>query len=391
MNILILTKDHIGLGLAHHLAQEGNSVEVYGLGKDCQTGELLYKKAENLWKSVKWCKFIIADSGDWPEIYDKAAMFNKPIIGCNAFGDLLNRDCIIEYQLGEKFGLSYPNTIVYEDCTEMYERILQWNQTRYRIKLDRQTFLCDYKEWMAWALLKLPLDKQVLLQEEVVGRNCTIMGWFNGVDWVRPFYVQTPDSESTGAVGVKAEKFPSKFSTNTLRPLKPWLKTIDYRGPISAKLVVNGEGVYIDRLYVGMTSPAVYAVMEAHRGDLTGFFHSIAFSIKADEKVCWDYLISVNVRTAEPDIRDAPIIGISQGGLKHIYFHSVYKSKGSYLASGDTNNIYTVSSNGRDMDEAVGRLKRTIGEVQFPQMAYPNNIRNLLSPTFSQMKSMGYM
>ena len=146
MNILILTKEKIGLGLAHRLAAEGNQVKVWGLKENDRTGELLYEKADNLWKAVQWCKFIIADSSDWTHIYDKAATYNKPVIGCNAIGDLLNKDCIIEHQLIQKFGLSVPHTVVYEDSTDMYAKVIDWAKIRYKIKMDRRIFKCDYRK-----------------------------------------------------------------------------------------------------------------------------------------------------------------------------------------------------------------------------------------------------
>ena len=117
MKILIVTKAGLSLGLAQRLALEGHSVEVYSDAFPMvSTGNGIYSISTNLWKSIQACKFIVSDVGNNKTLYKRAAMYNKPIVGCTEVTDYLNADAVKEYQLGNKAGVAFPPSELYDDA-----------------------------------------------------------------------------------------------------------------------------------------------------------------------------------------------------------------------------------------------------------------------------------
>ncbi|KKM08270.1 hypothetical protein LCGC14_1725540, partial [marine sediment metagenome] len=280
MKILILTRDGSALGLAQRLVQEGHEVDVFSDTLTLvHTGSSIYEISQNLWKSVQECKFIVTDCGGWSSLYKRASTYNKPIIGCTAMTDMLNEDCVKEYQLGKRLGIKFPETTVYSDAQGLQPKVLEGTFLRYNIKIGRDLFVCTRQEWMAWAMYQLPIGEEILLQREMQGREINVIGWFNGLNWVRPFFYSTPDAKETGAVAMLAQKTNTKLTANTIEPLGKWLRAVDYKGAITAHLIVEDgtDIVYVDKFNIGLTAPCIFAMMEGLKTPLSDFLNSLAF------------------------------------------------------------------------------------------------------------------
>ena len=379
----------MALGLAQRLVQEGHEADVYSESLDLRiTGEEIYSISNNLWKSIEECKFIVADSGNWDNIYPKAKKYNKPIIGCNAFADQLNADSVKEYDLCSRLGISCPKSEVYSDLTGLQPLILEGSKKRYYIRYGRRTFSCTKPEWLAWAMYQLPSNKRVLLQEEVLGHDVTVIGWFNGLSWVKPFFYSTPHAERIGAVTMLAQKRETRLTDNTILPLARWLRTIDYRGPITVNLTVNEKDTYVRNIYVGLTAPCVFAMIEGLKEmPLSDFLNLLAFSIDNEVSTSLDYLVGIEVSRRTAGMRGAPILGVEEGNLSHLFFQGAYKHNDSYLISDEVDSVYTAVARGRDMEEASRRVYRTIEGVQFPDMKYLTNLSGQSSIMLNKLKS----
>jgi hypothetical protein len=390
MKILILTRDGSALGLAQRLVQEGHSVDVYSdVLTLVHTGGSIYDISMNLWKSVQECKFIVTDCGNWPSLYKRASTYNKPIIGCNAMTDMLNGNCVKEYQLGMRLGVNFPKTEVYSDVQGLQPKMLEGTFLRYNIKVDRKLFVCTRQEWMAWAMYQLPIGEEILLQKELKGREVNVIGWFNGLNWVRPFFYATPNSKEIGAVAMLAQKNNTKLTARTIEPLDKWLRAIDYKGSVTAYLLVEDktEEVYVDRFEIGLTAPCIFAMMESLKSPTGDFLNSLAFGNESEMNASMDYLLGVEVQSKDQGMHGAPVLGLEDGNLKHIFLHGVYKDETGYMMSGETAPIYTAVARGQDVREAARRVYRTIDEVQFPRMSYLPNLEGRSAVTFQNLKS----
>jgi len=387
LKILILTQTGTALGIAQRLAQEGHEIEVYSDGLT-HTGGSMYTISKNILKSIQQCKFIVADGGNWGNVYKQAKMYNRAIIGCNTFTDQLNADSLKEYDLGSRLGVSYPKSEIYNDAVGLQPRVLEGTKKRYYVKYKRRVFSCTKPEWLAWAMYQLPPDQKVLLQEEVLGHDISVVGWFNGLEWVKPFFYCTPYSDKINGVAMLSQKRETRLTIKTLAPLDKWLRVIDYKGPVTANLIVNNKDTFVRNFYIGLTSPSIFAMIEGLKtASLASFLNGLAFSMEQEVDVTFDYLVGVGVSNKDPDMRGAPILGVDKGNIDHIFFHGVYKDKDSYLISDEFNHVYTAVAHGRDMKEATNRVYSTIDKVQFPNMAYMSNLLGQTSVTFNKLKS----
>jgi len=371
LKILVISDSGIALGLAHRLTQEGHEV-VFG--------------KSNMMRSIQECKFIIADSCS-DSVYNRAKTYNKPIIGCNPFADQLNADAIKEYDLCSRLGVEYPNSELYDDATGLQPRLLEGSAKRYYIKHKRRVFRCTKPEWLAWAMYELPPDQRVLLQEEVLGDDLSVIGWFNGLSWVEPFFFSSPYASRIGGVSMLAQKKPSRLTEKTLKPLEKWLKIVDYRGPVTANLIVNQKNVYVKSINIGLTAPCVFAMIEGlKRMPLSDFLNMLAFGSDTDVSTSLDYLVGISVSSIDADMRGAPILGVENGNLDHLFFQGAYKDGAGYAVSEDCDPVYTAVAHGRDLTEAARRVYRTIGEVQFPGMSFITNLHGQTSTTFNKLR-----
>ena len=389
MKILILTRNGTALGLAQRLIQEGHEVDVYSDTIELtHTGNNIYNVSHNLWKSVQECKFIVSDSGDWPQLYKRAKTYNKPIIGCHPLTDMLNADSVKEFKLGRRLGVNFPVTEVFNDSAGLQPKLLEGSTLRYYVKSRRNTFVCTQPEWMAWAMYQLPVGEEVLLQEEVKGQEMSIIGWFNGLNWVKPFFYATPNSEKIGGVAMLAQKQHNRLSYKTLFPLQKWLRVIDYKGPITAELIVNEKDTFVKRFEIGLTAPCIFAMMEGLRSmPLSDFLNSLAFGNDTEVDISLDYLLSIEVRNRDAGMHGAPILGLEEQNLSKVFLQGVCKDNNSFVMSGEVPAIYTAVAHGRDMREASLRVYRTIHNVQFPRMRYINNIQGQSMATFNSLKN----
>lgn len=390
MKILILTRDGSALGLAQRLAQEGHQVDVFSDTLTLShTGSNIYNVSMNLWKSVQECKFVVTDTGDWTALYKRAKTYNKPIIGCCEMTDMLNKDYVREYKLGKKLGIKFPKTEVYSDVQGLQPKVLKETELRYVIKHNRNFFVCSKQEWMAWAMYQLPIGEDVLLQKEIKGKEIDVVGWFNGLNWVYPFFYTTPNSKAIGAVSILAQKKSNKLTKDTIEPLERWLRIIDYKGAITAHIVVEDgtNNVYVDRFEVGLTAPCIFAIMEGLRISVSEFLNSLAFGNESSVDLSLDYLLGVEVKNRDAGMYGAPVLGIGEENLKHIFLQSIYKDGPDYMMSGEAEPVYTAVARGQDLREASRRVYRTIDEVQFPRMHYLSNITGQSMSTFQNLKS----
>jgi phosphoribosylamine-glycine ligase len=388
MKILVVASDGATLGIAQGLVREGHEVDVFPLDMSLiHTGNEIYDITTNLWKAVQECKFIVADRG-WDRLYVRAKSYNKPIIGAHPMTDVLNVDSVKEYALGQKLGIKYPETEIFNDFADLQPKIMSGKYRRYYVKTDRKTFVCTAPEWLAWAMYQLPVGKDVLLQEEVKGEELSIVGWFNGLNWVRPFFYSTPRAQASKAVAMLAEKKLNPLVERTIFNLQFWLKKIDYKGPVTVDLIANKTDFWTRKIYAGITSPSLFAMMEGLKDiPISSFLNQLAFGSDDKVNVSYDYLLGLEVSSQEQDMYGAPILGVDEGNSNKIFLHGAYGTGTDIMMSGEVEPIYTAVAHGRDLDEASKRIYRTIDKVKFPRMRYVSNLRGISNMTFNNLKS----
>lgn len=375
MNILLYADSDRMLGLAHRLVAEGHSVQVYSQTAIFpRTGDGLWNTAVNAKDAIKACQFIVVEKTMPQDQFNYAKLFNKPVVGWHPLADLLNASSVKEFEAAINCGCSYPYTQIFDDASDLGELIVGWNQDRYYIKHGRRTINCEHSQWLSWAMFNLPFGEPVLVQEETVGIEASVIGWFDGFGWCDPFVISNSDSGKLGASILWRDQDKS-LAMFTLEPLGNFLKIINYHGPVKCNLTISEEGTFLIRVYIGLTFPDLYAFIEGLKEPIGDFLWSIAIGRQRDIKFTHHYSVAFEANVHEADMDGAPLTGVDDANLRHIALHNVYKSDGNYYLASGFSRSYTAMARGEAVEIATGRAYRTIQLLTFPCMGYPSNMR----------------
>jgi len=375
VNILVLTKEGNLLGLADRFSREGHAIKVFTPTKLSGRGVFETISPPEIPSAVKWCKFVVSD---WPQpqsFYEKLAMFNKPIVGASYHTELLNADCIAEYAVMGKLAVFMPKSKVVGEISEIYKILMSWELPRYDIRFGRTWFSGRHKEFMNWAVQKIPPGDMILLQEPIEGDvDVQIIGLFNGQDFIKPFFVSNWENNLGSAV-----VFPlldgNQLAVQNLNKLANYFRLVDYKGPVSARLTIRGDQIFCRELFVGFRFPEIYAILENLRAPASSVFHSMAFTMDGTPQV--GDRISAAVQVTSDDLKNmhgAPILNMEDPDkLRHLFPGGVMKSDlkaNEYFISGESEVIYTAAAYGANIRVIRDRIERTVSNSEFPHMRF---------------------
>jgi len=390
MQVLFVTNSFGCLGIANRLVTEGHKCQVYSPKGAGKFGKGIFDWTKNAYESIKECKFIIAEGEIEDRIYEWARNFNKPIIGSTPLTSLMNRDAYREYEIAAKLGVPLPTSEVIDDIGSMYDKILNWNSGRTLVRYDRETITCDYKQWFAWAMYKLPLGKKILLQSPAYGEEISIFGWFDGVKWLKPFLLKSNGETRLKASLALALK-EKQWVTEVIEPWGNFLKMVDYKGPFSVRFIASRGKKEIIATHTGFEYPSTYAFFEGLKEEMGVFLNRVAFSSAGDPDMTSDYMSSMCVRTGLKDPAGIPILGLDEGNTKHIFLNCVDKIEDDILIADGDPLVYTVAAHGRDVSECIGRAYFTADRIKVPEPSYMTNLNSAYTPWLNKVKAIGYL
>jgi hypothetical protein len=385
VEILVCTEGSSNLyGIANRLVDEGHKVRLYTSTKlPEQFGR--FEKVTHPHNAIKSSKFIVMDQSHNSSIYDWAKQYNRPIVGSSPMTDMMNIDCYKEFIVGQKLGVSLPETEVLDDVSSMYAKVLDWNPTRTLVRHDRNTITCDHQEWLAWAVTQLPLNKKILLQTPEFGEYVTVMGWFDGNKWVRPFMIKSEGEGKLNSVLLwGADK---EWMSTTIEPWGNFLKSIDYHGPFSVRCIASKKGVFVTDTYAGFQFPSMYAFIEGLMEPLAEFLNRVALGVCDGQKFTKDYCSAMLVRSGMKDSIGIPILGLDEGNQKHTFDGCVVEStEGKLIGPGGW--TYAATAHGRNPDESFGRMEFTAKVVKIPEPIWTTGMSSVYKPWMTKLGSL---
>lgn len=396
MNILVIPRDSGCLGLADRLVRESNDITVWT--PNSKTGRGIWKtvSGDEVWSHVKDCKFILTDCDLDESIERRIKMYNRPIIGTNVYASRLNRDCVAEYGLCEKFKIPTPKTAVANDVASMFEITQDWKISSFDLRYARHDFSGEKVQFMSWAIMQLPVDTPFLMQEPT--REDAIIrvhGFFNGQDFYKPFFVSAGGEErSWDFIGVLDEK--SSLPVQNLNKLTEWLRVVDYRGPVCATLLMVGEKLLTYRFHIGWTFPVTYAILETLNTTLTALLNGMAFSIPTNFTTRGRYAAAVTTSINDyQHMEGAPVLGLGNVDcLRHSFPQGVMKSElmdSDMYVSGEYEEVYTTCAYAYERRKVRQRIYRGIERVPFPEMKFNPNIHEQSEATFQLLSKGNYL
>lgn len=387
MNITILTKYGDGLGLAHRLASEGHQIAVYGSQVDLSGHSGIFDVVDHVWPSVKSSRFVVADTPQWSNISKRMEFFNRTVIGDHPITSMANTDHYLKHDLFRRAGMPIPETKVFDDISMTYDELLNNPKIRVTIRYDDVTMKCEYRDWISWAVTKLPMGKKVLFQEPVQGMDVTLTGWYDGFQWLDAFGISpTLNSEIYKYSMIRSISQNSKLIEETILKLEPFLKKIEYHGPVNLNVTINKAGSKVTDVYFGLTYPLSYTLLDFVKGDLGAFFHGVAQHSNYAVKRTQGFVAAVQSKSVGDETLGVPIIGINEERLKHTVFHHVSKLDNDYVIARERDVVLTATAFGNGPEEAVERVYNTAENLRFPERHFDSTLLGAVKPTFEKLK-----
>ena len=395
MNILLVTDEGVSLGLADRLNSEGNDVHVFARGNIGGFASRLFQYEDNLHKGVRDAKFVICDIPGWDYLDKRADIVKRPIIGSHSAASVPNTDFIKQYSLFKRFDLPIARTEIFEDVGDAIKAALSWDASRTIIRHGNQEFRCDYKDWLSWAILRIPVGQKILFQELIVGYETVLTGWFDGFDWVDTFTIAP-------SINFKVNKFAAvapvqrahALVASTFERLTEYFKHWEYRGPVHLEVVLTEKAIIVQGLHVGFSFPLDYTIMEVVQGDLTRFLNGIAYPNNFKVEKTRDFVGVVQSDCVGTDLVGAPILGLNPERLKHLVFHNatVDITDGTYqVGPPPIKEVFTAFAHGPNIGDLCQRVYKTVESVKFPEKHYNGNMAGVVSSTFDKLKTWGYI
>lgn len=390
MKVFILTNTGDALGFAHRLTQEQHDVHVYSSGPNLEQHIGLFTNVHSPVEAMKDCKFVLAESGKWPKLQERLKFYNRSVIGISPITELVNDDLVKQYELLTRFDIPTPRSKLFNDLGEVVEGAIEWDAKRTVIRYNKIEMRCDYRDWLAWSLSRIPVGQRVLFQENNIGFEYYLSGWFNGLKWIDLFSISP--RENVNSLTSMSHLLPSTnpLVTGTIAKLEPFLRSTEYHGPVNLTLSIQAGKVSVTSATFGFVFPLNYAIFDLIENSIGEFLNAIAFSVDIEPKRTKDYVAVVQAICTEDTLLGAPILGVNDERLKHLVFHNVSQDESDFrLAKGRC--IFTAFAHGPTPAECADRVYRTTEAVKFPDKHYDTTMLRSVQPSFAKLHEWKYL
>lgn len=433
MQILVVSREGDGAGLAQRLALEGNHVDLYIAEERYERVARGFKFAGggevsrvNRWeRAVREADLILADCIGLGRSEDLVRSTNKPFIGFCHYLDAIEADRLKGMELFERAGIAVPETVPFNSRDEAHSvpAKRQWKEG-WVIKPsgnqgpENTAVVTDEALW-EHQCSKLPPKGACsgILQRVVSGIEVSTEGWFNGRAWLRPFnhtfeekrFMAGGLGPNTGCMGnvvVNAGRG-NRLTKATVERLAPFLTMIDYRGPIDVNCIVTEDAAYgleatsrfgydaIEALTEGLEQPIGEMLLEVAEG-------KAEYMVLSDDPAIAVRLSIPPHPFRAPNREDAgePVTGIDDGALPHLFLCDLYRDdEGVYRTAGADGVLLKATATGR-IDrrnkpdytyEARRRVYRTLGRINVSGKQYRTDIGARVNDDMAQLVKWGWL
>lgn len=373
MKILVVSDKAVGpLAIVQRISKEGHNVKWFSF-EDSNIGCGIVDKPDAWRSEIGASDLIVCVGKHLMNVVSVAQSMGKPIIGgADVTGMAFD-------QIAEGQGLSVLDSVqvLSEDMLDIRQK---WPKEGLFVSQQKNdwpeyTWECiTADEYVHVARDKIDGDGH-LIQPRIIGESITVVGWWNGRKWIKPFHLHwklTP--RECISSGMLTPLDSQTLLEKTIIPLKRFLKKHTYKGPVSVDCILTATGAvhimnidmslrpdYFALLAEGVNQGMTDLLFEAAIGAITG--------IRAHaEPVIGDVLIGDNVR-------GAPITGLNTLNLKHIAFLGVQGDGTTEYVSENSGPIMMLTARGETLREASRRIIRSNVNIHILRVERKNRIR----------------
>jgi phosphoribosylamine--glycine ligase len=303
-----------GLSMAQRVQAEGNDVVFYQEVKNEKSKGRVGRGLVPLASSPRpdpdaIVVFDFSGAGKKADAFRKAG---NPVFGGSAFADALEENREFACQLMRANGIKTPTSAFFTSMKKGVEFVHAHPKPLVFKPSGKDmsaalTVVGDNNDDLAKdmeRIAKIEGDKiPFCLQEKVEGIECSIEGWFNGMDWVYHSINSTLEEKRfmTGSVGPNTGCMGNvvwfyrharpKLAKDTLYKLTQILRRADYRGPID----VNTKGGYALEFTPRFGYDAIQTAIMLMHDDLGGILSDVARGQARRFNVSFDFATGVTL------------------------------------------------------------------------------------------------
>jgi phosphoribosylamine--glycine ligase len=413
MKILFMSKSGDGLGIAYQIKKEGHDVRFYIKESGYQFAGLGLVERVPSWRpsAGDWADFIIADMVGFGRNAVTLDNFNVPHLGFNPIADMFELDRQKQMQVFNKLGVRTPDTFSFSSPSHAEEIADSWEDPGFVIKPSgnietAKTYMCEDEQTYRWALEQYKGSQPLIVQRIVHGVEVSTEGWFNGVDWVKPFnhtfeekrFLEGNIGPNTGCMGNVVMAAPGKNNqlVENLKRLSPFLRAAKYKGPVDLNTIVNQDGIFALEVTARIGYDAIEALDTLMTDPLSEFLMGIATSAKSVMHIRDEFGIAVRVSVppyphsnADVRDRDLPVTGVDLK-TRNVYFTDTYwdkKNKIMRWAAAD-GVVLKVTGKGKTLNKAQEDVYKTINGIKILGMQYRRDIGSRVAGDIQALKKM---
>jgi len=217
---------------------------------------------------------------------------------------------------------------------------------------------------------------------DTLGGAYAIEAWFNGEDFIFPIFGLFPEygfmagdigpaTECAGVTGFPFKSFRSPRFASTLEKLRPALKKMDYKGPISID-VMSGA---VMRYVCGFRFDFIYLMMQMIEQPFGRLLMDVARGMAKAMRVRFDYGMCVRATFPPyPNRNDNPptnlAIGLAQDLKDGLIPTGVRQQEKSLIMASFTGDAFCVSGFGATIKEAQSSVYRKIPAFMSPNIQF---------------------
>jgi phosphoribosylamine---glycine ligase len=430
VNVLLVSKDGGGMGVAQRLALEGHDVAVHiGEERSKRAGRGIVSRVGKWQPAVRNADLVIADCVGFGRFEDDLRETGKPLLGFCAILDKAELDRTAGMEMFQRAGIEIPETHPYTSLSDAHEIPAQhgwepgWVIKPHGNKATSTTAVVKDPELWDRAIEKSP-NCPGICQRLVNGIEISTEGWFNGKEWVLPFNHTFEEKRflagglgvNTGCMGnvvLNAGKG-DRLTAATVELMAPLLKMLDYRGPFDINTIVTEDGAYALEATSRMGYDAVEALLEGLEEPAGEFLLSVATGRANEMPLTTDTMVAVRmsvppwpVRHPNSDDFGEPITGINDASLRHLWLNDIYRDGDEYKTAGADGLLLKATAIGRiergkkgpdgrtykpDYTyEARRRVYRTLERIGIANKQYRNDIGERVNNEVAQLKKWGWL
>lgn len=414
----MISKEGDGLGIAARMQAEGHSVRIALSNPQFEFALLGILERSSNWRrdAADWADLVVGDMVGLGSRETTLAKFDVLHIGFNPMADVLELDRDRQAATLRKFGVRMPETFSFETPSQARDLKGLWTSSVRGFVLKPsgnidtgKTLVLRNRAMLDWALDQYSGDQALVAQRFIEGVEISTEGWFNGFTWIEPFnhtmeekrFLTDGLGPNVGCMGNVVWPIANgdrDMFVAELKKLTPFLKTIQYKGPIDLNTIANSEGIWALELTARFGYDAIEALTSLLEEPLAALLMETAMGMRSSMKLKQEF--SIAIRLSVPPYphdkpnkldRGMPVLGLDVENPNHFLTDVMQGERAQLTWSASDGVLAKVTGTGRTIKESRRAAYKTARTIRAQGLQYRTDIGERVEVDLKQLRTWRFL